>query len=104
MSYNSSYAGRAAQPALLFLCGNISANYLQLRDAVAWETFDESALSQYVITGIQSMQFQIQKLLDFSHEIQEDQVKELFFMLESLLYVRSLLVESSAISMGEVTE
>lgn len=88
------YAARRAQPVLLFSCSSLQTPYLQLRDAVAaWETFDESALEAYMASGIKALRLRIHQLSDLSRPLGDTQRKEILFMLESLLYVRSVLAE-----------
>ncbi len=102
MSNRTSYAARRAQPVLLFSCSSLQTPYLQLRDAVAaWETFDDSALKKYMDSGIKTLRLRIQQLSDLSRPLGEVQRKEILFMLESLLYVRSVLTEEGSGSMDE---
>jgi hypothetical protein len=105
MPKRTSYAARRAQPVLLFSCSSLQTPYLQLRDAVAaWETFDESALEKYMATGIKALRLRIHQLSDLSRPLGEQQRKELLFMLESLLYVRSVLTENTEITMDGAAE
>ncbi|CAN5741889.1 hypothetical protein BH11PAT2_BH11PAT2_00710 [soil metagenome] len=104
MSKLASYAARTARPVPVYSCSTLQGSYLQLRDAVAWETFDESALTKYVTSGVQALRRRVQELSNFSHALTESEHKELFFMLESLLYVRSLLVEDTKALTDEENE
>jgi hypothetical protein len=105
MTLHTSYAARHARRAPVFSCSDRSSSYLQLQDAVAaWETFDESALEKYMSSGIKSLRLRIQQLSDLSRPLGEAKRKEILFMLESLLYVRSILTEDTQDLMDTVAE
>lgn len=105
MSPRSSYAAHSARHVPVYSCGSLHSSYLQLRDAIAtWETFDESALVKYFTTGMKEIRVRMNELGDLSYPLDEEERKELFFMLESLVFVRTLLVEDVEEFMDEEDE
>ncbi|MEO6536393.1 MAG: hypothetical protein ABIT47_01765 [Candidatus Paceibacterota bacterium] len=63
------------------------------KQSVAWESFDEPGLEKYFMFGIQELFRRLHDISDLNLHLEDNKTKELFFMLESLLYVRSLIVE-----------
>ncbi|MES2225839.1 MAG: hypothetical protein V4480_03450 [Patescibacteria group bacterium] len=72
-------------------CGLLPISYLALMDESSWESFDEPRLERYVREGADALALRIRQIGDVSHTIDEAETKELFFMLESLLYAKDIL-------------
>jgi hypothetical protein len=104
MTSITSYATLSARRVPVYSCGSMRTSYTSLRDAVAWESFDEPALVKYLTSGAQALRHRIHKVPDLSQKFDENTAKELYFMLESLLYVRALLAEDPDSFLDEENE
>ena len=92
----SKYGALRATRVPVVSCSILNASYMHVRDADTWESFDEPALVQYLADGVHAFSLRIDELSQPSHILDEYTTKELFFMLESLLHAKNLLMEKNA--------
>lgn len=90
----ASYTTRAQRG--IVQCSLVSCKEFRLRDAGSWEFFSIAQLPKYIEDNLEGFQAYLEKLSDLSEPVNEQQEKELYFMLESLLQAKRLLQEMNA--------